>query len=150
ARLIALDAATGRPCGGFGERGEVSLLRGLRNAPRYHGEYQVTSPPLVIGDVVAVASAIADHQHVVAPSGVVRGFDARTGRLRWSWDPMPDRAGAANAWSIMSVDAGRDLVFVPVGSASPDFFGGERLGDNRHANSVVALRGSTGELVWAF
>lgn len=150
ARLIALDAATGRPCDGFGVRGEVSLQRGLHNAPRYQGEYQVTSPPAVVRDVVVVGSAIADNQRVDAPSGVVRGFDVRTGRLRWTWEPMVGRTGAANAWSIMSVDVERDLVFVPVGSASPDFYGGERPGDNRHANSIVALRGSTGELVWAF
>jgi quinoprotein glucose dehydrogenase len=150
ARLIALDASTGQPCRGFGQHGEVSLQRGLRNAPRYAGEYQVTSPPAIVGDVVVVGSAIADNQRADAPSGIVRGFDARTGRLRWTWDPMPGPAGAANAWSIMSVDTARDLVFVPVGSASPDYYGGERPGDNRHANSVVALRGATGELVWAF
>lgn len=150
ARLIALDAATGRHCADFGTKGEVSLQRDLVNDPAYAGEYQVTSPPAVIGDVVVVGSAIADNQRVDAPSGVVRAFDVRTGRLRWRWEPMAGRAGAANAWSIMSVDAGRDLVFVPVGSASPDFYGGARPGDNRHANSLVALRGGTGELVWAF
>ena len=94
----------------------------------------------------------------------MRAFDARTGAQRWSWDPIPtsgdeaaraagnrksaQRTGAANAWSILSVDAGRGLVFVPTGSASPDFFGGERTGDNRYANSLVALRAETGELVW--
>jgi quinoprotein glucose dehydrogenase len=97
---------------------------------------------------------------------VVRAFDVRTGALRWSFDPVPRDAGdlayatwtgvkahdtgAANAWSILSADSARDLVFIPVGSASPDFYGGERLGDNRYANSVVALRASTGKLVWAF
>ena len=150
ARLIALDATTGRRCRRFGTRGEVSLQRDLVNAPAYAGEYQVTSPPVVVGDVVVVGSAVADNQRVDAPSGVVRAYDVRSGRLRWRWDPMPDRAGAANVWSIMSADPTRDLVFVPTGSASPDFFGGERPGDNRHANSVVALRASTGELVWAF
>jgi quinoprotein glucose dehydrogenase len=150
ARLIALDAATGRPCERFGSKGHVSLDRDLVNAPAYAGEYQVTSPPAVIGDVVVVGSAIADNQRADAPSGVVRAYDVRTGRLRWRWDPMDGRAGAANAWSIMSVDVERDLVFVPVGSASPDFYGGERPGDNRHANSLVALRGSSGELVWAY
>jgi quinoprotein glucose dehydrogenase len=150
ARLVALDAVTGRTCEGFGTKGQVALDRDLVNAPAYAGEYQVTSPPVVIGDVVVVGSAIADNQRTDAPSGVVRAYDVRTGRLRWRWDPMAGRAGAANAWSIMSVDVERDLVFVPVGSASPDFYGGERPGDNRHANSLVALRGSTGELVWAF
>jgi quinoprotein glucose dehydrogenase len=166
ARLIALDANTGVPCGDFGARGTVDLQRDLVNAPNFKGEYQVTSPPAVLGDLVIVGSAIADNQRANAPSGVVRAFDVRTGALRWRWDPIPRaddepqaatwrgaqarQTGAANAWSIMSVDEARDLVFVPVGSASPDFYGGERLGQNRHANSLVALRGRTGELVWAF
>ena len=79
-------------------------------------------------------------------------LDGGTGRLRWSWDPVPAAlsAGAANAWSVLSADPERDLVFVPTGSASPDFYGGERPGANAHANSVVALRASTGRLVWAF
>lgn len=166
ARLIALDAGTGRPCADFGREGVVDLSRDLRNEPRGRGEYQVTSPPAVIGDLVVVGSAIADNQRVDAPSGVVRAFDARTGELRWSWDPIPrdparrvadswrgnggDRTGAANAWAPFAVDAPRDLIFVPVGSPSPDYYGGERPGRNDYANSVVALRGSTGEVVWHF
>jgi quinoprotein glucose dehydrogenase len=98
------------------------------------------------------------------PSGVVRGFDARTGALRWKWEPLPPndagsaapgggktwRTGAGNAWSIMAVDPGRDLVFVPTGSASPDYYGGLRPGDDKWADSVVALRGKTGEFIWGF
>jgi quinoprotein glucose dehydrogenase len=89
------------------------------------------------------------------PSGVVRAFDVRTGKLRWSWDPILPageafRSGAANAWSIMTVDPERHLVFVPTGSASPDYFGGLRPGDDKWANSVVALRADTGELAWGF
>jgi quinoprotein glucose dehydrogenase len=83
--------------------------------------------------------------------GSVRAYHANTGKLLWTWDPTPPGVtGAANAWSLMSVDSGRDLVFVPTGSASPDFYGGLRAGDNRHANSVVALRASTGKVVWSF
>lgn len=152
ARLIALDARTGRPCEDFGTHGTVDLTVGLRHRPAYDWEYGVTSPPAVIGSFVIVGSAVADNHRTDAPDGVVRAFDARTGALRWSFNPLPAalNAGAANAWSIFSVDAARDLVFVPVGSASPDFYGGERPGDNRYANSVVALRGSTGKVVWAF
>jgi quinoprotein glucose dehydrogenase len=98
------------------------------------------------------------------PSGVVRAFDARTGALRWSWDPIPPnrsagstegtakpwRTGAANAWSILAVDPDRHLVFVPTGSASPDYYGGLRPGDNKWANSIVALHSKTGELAWGF
>ncbi len=169
ARLHALDAATGEPCADFGTGGEVDLTAGIARVrdPDYHRPYYgVTSPPVTIGDLVVLGSAIGDNQWVEDPPGVVRAYDARTGKLRWGWDPIPRREGdpaweewspesrrkngGANAWSILSVDPERDLVFVPTGSASPDFYGGERPGDNRWANSVVALRGSTGEFVWGF
>jgi quinoprotein glucose dehydrogenase len=166
ARLIALDAATGTPCAGFGKNGQVDLTVGAVTDSAYHGEYAITSPPAVIGDLVIVGSAIADNQRVVAPSGVVRAYDARTGALRWAWDPIPrsasatgwdtwqgalaHRAGAANAWSIISVDAQRGLVFIPVGSASPDFYGGSRLGENLFSTSVVALHAADGSMAWYF
>lgn len=166
ARLIALDATTGRPCTDFGAGGEIDLKVDLLNPPFELGEYQVTSPPAVLGDLVITGSSIGDNNRADAPSGVVRAFDARTGRRRWAWDPIPrrpgmrgfdtwrgsgaERTGAANAWSVIAVDPERDLVFVPVGSASPDFYGGERLGQNLFANAIVALRGTTGEVVWHF
>lgn len=158
ARLIALDASTGAPCTAFGEYGQVSL----RNVPRYvEGWYHMTSPPAVIDDLVVVGSAIDDNGRAEMPSGVVRAFDARTGALRWSWDPIPPnppasagekvwRTGAGNAWSILAVDPKRDLVFVPTGSASPDYYGGLRPGDDKWADSVVALHARTGELAWGF
>jgi len=163
ARLLAVDAATGRPCADFGEGGEVDLTPGVGD-PR-PGEYGVTSPPTVIGDVVAVGALVGDSGRIDAPAGVVRGYDARSGALRWAWDPAPPELGpappdaegrpgwhraTANAWSIFSADAERDLLFVPTGSASPDFYGGLREGRDRYASAVVALRGSTGELVWHF
>jgi len=150
ARLIALDGQTGLPCADFGTAGQVDLAADLRNAPAYHGEYGVTSPPVVISGLVIVGAAVSDNQRTDAPEGVVRAFDARTGRLRWKWDPVALPTGAANAWSVFSADPARDLVFVPTGSASPDFYGGMRPGDNRYANAVVALRASTGRFVWAF
>lgn len=161
ARLIALDGATGEPCMDFGNRGQISL----RDVERYTpGQYHMTSPPAIIGDVVVVGSAIDDNSRAEMPSGVVRGFDARTGALRWKWEPLPPnvaasaaqpsgkpwRTGAGNAWSVMVVDPERDLVFVPTGSASPDYYGGLRPGDNKWADSIVALRGKTGEFVWGF
>jgi quinoprotein glucose dehydrogenase len=165
-RIVALDARTGQPCAGFGDAGTISLRRGLRNGPYYQEEYEVTSPPAVINGIIVTGSAIADNTRANAPSGEVRGYDARTGALRWTWDPVPrdstdpawqswsnamgHSTGAANAWSVIAADAARDLVFVPTGSASPDYYGGERLGDNRYANSVVALRASTGKVVWSF
>ncbi|HVH68874.1 MAG TPA: pyrroloquinoline quinone-dependent dehydrogenase [Gemmatimonadales bacterium] len=153
ARLIALDAATGTPCADFGAAGTVDLSHDLLNAPEYAGEYEVTSPPTIVADLVIVGSSVADNHRTNAPNGVVRAYDARTGKQRWSWDPIPrapGMPGAANAWSVFSADPARDLVFVPTGSASPDFYGGARLGDNRWANSVVALRASTGQFVWGF
>jgi quinoprotein glucose dehydrogenase len=150
ARLICLDAAAGKPCADFGNAGQVDLRRGIHNIIR-EGEYEETSPPAIIDDLVIVGSSVADNDRVESPSGVVRAFDVRTGTLRWSWNPMPGaRAGAANAWSILATDPARHLVFVPTGSASPDYYGGERKGDNKWANSVVALRAATGEFVWGF
>jgi quinoprotein glucose dehydrogenase len=166
ARLIALDARTGQPIQGFGEKGTVDLRKGLRIAPRGFADYQVTSPPAVIGNTIVVGSAIQDNATTTEPSGEVRAFDAMTGKLKWSWDPIPQdpsavgadtwknksaaRTGAANAWSMIVADPARNLVFVPTSSPSPDYFGGERLGDNLFADSVVALRADTGARVWHF
>jgi quinoprotein glucose dehydrogenase len=166
ARLIALDALSGARCAGFGVQGAVDLRRGLRNAPFETEEYEETSPPAVINGVVIVGSGVADNNRTDAASGEVRGFDARSGALRWTWDPVPQDpgdpafgtwigphahgTGAANAWSVLAGDPARDLVLVPTGSASPDYFGGERLGANRYANSIVALQASTGKMVWQF
>jgi quinoprotein glucose dehydrogenase len=166
ARLIALDAASGAPCAGFGDRGTVALRRGLRNMPNEDAEYEETSPPAVVNGTIVVGSAVADNSRIDAASGEVRGYDARTGALRWTWDPVPQdpsdpayktwvgkhahRTGGANTWSVIAADPARDLVILPTTSPSPDYFGGERLGDNRYANSVVALRASTGKMVWHF
>ncbi|HTP36670.1 MAG TPA: pyrroloquinoline quinone-dependent dehydrogenase [Candidatus Acidoferrales bacterium] len=156
ARLIALDGKTGKPCAGFGSAGTVDLTRGVGYGPEFRGDYQVTSAPAVVGDLAITGSSIGDNGAVDMPRGVVRGYDARTGALRWTWDPIPwaekqqVRTGAANAWSTIAADPARDLVFIPTGSASPDYFGGARPGDNRWANSVVALKASTGAFVWGF
>ena len=158
ARLIAVDGSTGKPCEQFGRSGWVSLT----DVPRYRpGVYHMTSPPVVVDDVVVVGSAINDNERVDAPSGAVRAFDARSGTLRWTWEPIPPneaengtsptwRTGAANAWSILSADPVRHLVFIPTGSASPDYYGGLRPGDNKWANSIVALHAATGTLAWGF
>ena len=150
ARLVAVDAATGAPCTGFGDGGQVTL-RGVANYEP--GVYHMTSPPAVVDDLVVVGSAINDNMRARMADGTVRAFDARTGAQRWAWNPLDgDRsaAGAANAWSVMAVDPDRHLVFVPTGSASPDYYGGQRPGPNRWANSVVALRAATGEMAWGF
>jgi len=165
-QLIALDARDGRPCAGFGRAGVVDLKTGLRIPPFEPGAYSVTSPPVVANGLVITGSSIADNSRPNPASGEVRAYDARTGALAWTWDPIPQdssdpaygewrgamahQGGAANAWSVLAADPARDLVFVPTGSAAPDYYGVLRLGGNRYANSIVALRASTGKLVWAF
>ncbi|MEN8376906.1 MAG: pyrroloquinoline quinone-dependent dehydrogenase [Gemmatimonadota bacterium] len=156
ARLIALDAGTGERCEAFGDRGVVDLFP-LTDVPAdERGNYQVTSAPAVVDGVVVVGPSMGDNWRADTGDGSVRGFDARTGELLWGWEPIarvsPDggHTGAANAWSTISADPKRGLVFVPTGSASPDFFGGLRRGSNEWANSVVALRARTGEIVWGF
>ena len=166
ARLIGLDAATGKPIAEFGDNGVINLRNGLRIAAEHFSDYEETSPPALVGDTIVIGSGIADNRSVRQPSGEVRGFDTITGKLKWTWDPIPqdakspaadtwkngsaERTGAANAWSIIAADPDRNLVFVPTGSPSPDFYGGERLGQNLFANSIVALRAGTGEVVWHF
>ncbi len=156
ARLIALDAETGKPCTDFANAGTFDLSADASTTPEWRGGYQVTSAPAIANDLVITGSSIADNWKVDVGRGIVRAFDARTGKLRWTWDPIPwatrssPHTGAGNAWSTLSVDSEHDLVFIPTGSASPDYFGGLRLGDNKWANSVVALRASTGDLVWGF
>ena len=166
ARLVALDAGSGTPCAGFGRNGALDLRVGLRVQPAEFTAYEVTSPPVVVGDLVITGSAVADNSSPAPASGEVRAWDARTGALKWTFDPVPQdttdpayrtwqggsaaRTGAANVWSIMVADPGRDLVFLPTSSPAPDYYGGLRPGENRYANSVVALRASTGRVVWHF
>lgn len=168
ARLFALNAADGLPCESFGDSGFVRLNVdvGLDLSPVDASRYTVTSPPAVVRDLVVVGSAVGKGWSRGVASGVVRGYDVRTGALRWSFDPIPrtkdhpawkswtaDAArstGGANVWSIISADAERDLVFLPIGSAAPESYGGGRPGRNDFANSVVALRASTGKVVWSF
>jgi quinoprotein glucose dehydrogenase len=168
AHLISVDAATGQVVSEFGDNGVIDLRVGLRlpaGTNRY-ADYEETSPPAVIGDTIVVGSAVADNYQVSQPSGEVRAFDAASGKLKWTWDPIPQdskdpaavtwkngsaaKTGAGNAWSKIAVDEARSLLFVPTGSASPDYYGGQRLGDNRYTNSVVALNAASGQVVWQF
>jgi quinoprotein glucose dehydrogenase len=166
ARLIAVDAATGKLCADFGDNGTVNLRQGLRIAPHENSDYEESSPPAIIGNSIVVGSAVADNGYTDEASGEVRAFDVKSGKLRWTWHPIPQsatdpafktwkddsarRTGAANAWSVIAADPQRNLIFVPTSSPSPDYFGGQRKGDNLYANSVVALKADTGELVWHF
>ena len=178
ARMIALDAETGRPCPDFGEEGAIDLRAGIGDPEP--GEYGVTSPPVVIGDKLVTGAMVLDNRRLDAPSGVVRAFSARTGKPLWSWSALvPGVAtdetaalanapsgqakadggpsgeptyqhGTANAWSALSADPERNLVFVPTGNTSPDYFGGYREGLDAYSSSVIALDADSGERVWNY
>jgi quinoprotein glucose dehydrogenase len=150
ARLIALDAITGRLATEFGNGGTVDLKAGIDHVRP--GDYQVTSPPAVIGDLVVIGSAIGDNGAAELERGVVRAYDARTGALRWTFDPIAheQHTGAANAWAPITADPESGMVFIPTSSPSPDYYGGLRLGKNEFANSIVAIRADTGAVVWHF
>jgi quinoprotein glucose dehydrogenase len=164
ARLIEVDARSGQRCTQFGGKGEIDLRPGL-GAVR-PGEYGVTSPPVILGDHIITGALVLDDVDVDIAGGVIRAYDVRTGELRWAWDPVPPgspplppsperdapryRRGTSNAWTALSADPERDLVFVPTGNTSPDYYGGHRQGLDHFSSSVVALRGATGELVWHF
>ena len=157
-RMIALDAATGRPCTDFGQNGIIDLREGVGDPKP--GEYGVTSPPVVLRDRLITGSMVLDNRRVDAPSGVVRAYSARTGERLWAWNALPPgeqtnqagpfRQGTSNAWSAFSTDSARDLVFVPTGNSSPDYFGGHRNGLDYYSSSVVALDGESGKPVWHF
>src|SRR6185312_14349102 len=151
------------------EHGAIDLRKDMRpqDAPGNEWRnYLVTSPPVIIDGKVVIGSSIGDNRGVQLELGTVRAFDARSGKLLWGWDPIPRDpsnpvykdwnpqgakiTGAANAWAPLSADLARHLIYVPTGSASPDFFGGERSGSNRWANSIVALDAATGKLKWAY
>jgi len=167
-RLVAIDASTGKACEDFGAHGAVDLRQGLGVVT--NGEMAMTSPPLVIHDLVVQGAMVMDNQRADSPGGVIRAWDARTGALRWAFDPVPPGApspeaigapagqryhsGTPNSWGIASADVERDLVFIPFGSPGLDFVGGHRnkQGFDRayYANSVVALNATTGAPVWHF
>lgn len=163
-RVIALDAKTGVPCDDFGEAGQVSIDPGIELL--WPGEMQITSAPVITQTAVVIGSAIGDNARAEAPRGTVRAFDLRSGAPLWAFDPVVrdesapfadtwsqdarETVGHTNVWAPMSYDRSRDMLFLPTSSPSPDFYGGRRLGDNRYANSVVALDGTTGAVKWHF
>lgn len=163
-RLIAIDAKNGKPCSQFGVNGEIQMKASKPEI--FPGEVSAGSRPAVINGVVVVGSSVADDQRLDAPSGRVLAFDARTGAPRWEFDPLPRKAsdpaaatwlkgtagehGGGNVWAEMAVDESLDLVYLPTTSPSLDFYGVTRPGTNRYADSIVALKGSTGEVAWHF
>ena len=161
-RLIALDAEDGQKCEDFGVNGEIDLRNEADIGPlRWKGEYQVTSPPAIVGDLVVVGSAIADNQRLDAPSGVVRAFNVRTGKQVWAQDLVPKpysgpkskngyALGSPNVWSIISVDEERKRLYLPTGNPAPDFFRGQERPPDQYGSSIVALNADDGSIVWHF
>ena len=161
-RLYALDARTGRPIASFGDSGSVDLARGLDRDVT--GTYLVaTSPGVVYKDVLVWGTRVGEDEG--SAPGDVRAYDVHTGKIRWTFHTIPrpgefghdtwpadawQTAGGANSWPGMTVDVGRGIVFVPTGSATPDFYGGDRVGANLFANSLLALDARTGERRWHF
>lgn len=162
-RLIAIDAKSGMQCTEFGKNGQVKMP--INKPEIFTGEVLANSRPGIVNDVVVMGSTVADNQRVEAPSGRVLAFDARSGEMLWEFDPIPrdatdpamaswpkgtDKFGAGNVWAAMAADQELDLVFLPTTSASNDFYGAGRPGDNNYTTSIVALRGKTGEVAWHF
>ena len=165
-RLIALNAETGEPVPEFANAGYVDLRAGGADKWKQDPSWgaRVTSPPVIFQDLVIIGWGLPEYP-AKGPSGDVRAFDVRTGKLVWTFHTVPhpgergnetwagdswkDRMGV-NVWSIMSVDEKRGLVFLPTGSPSYDFYGGDRKGQNLFANSLVALNAATGKLVWYY
>jgi quinoprotein glucose dehydrogenase len=161
ARLLAIDARTGQPCADFGTDGAVNLLDGLGET--VPGWYAMTSPPTIVNGVAVVGAQVKDGQAEDAPSGVIRGYDARTGALAWAWDMgAPDRTGAPpegetytrgtpNMWTIAAGDDDLGLVYLPLGNSSVDYYGSNRsAAENRYSTSLVALDAATGRVAWFF
>ncbi len=161
ARMIAVDMATGQPCAEFGTAGQISLLAGMGEVKPFY--YFVSSPPTVASGALVVGGWVADNQEIEEPSGVVRGYDPRTGQLLWAWDigregktVMPPEGGfytrgTPNVWSLMSADDELGLVYVPTGNATPDYFGGHRTEVmDEFSSSIVAIDAKTGLTRWHF
>jgi quinoprotein glucose dehydrogenase len=162
-RLMTIDARDGKLCEDFGEGGIVNATPIIQELPPTNQlrNMQLMSPVAVVGDVFIIGSTANKFKDVSSVNGALRAFDIRTGEILWEFDTLirePEGSleasdytvGGANVWTTMSVDEERDLVFVPTASASPNYYGALRPGDNRYANSILAIRGSTGELVWHY
>ena len=160
-RLVVVDARTGKPCAGFGNNGAVSITEGMGDV--YPGMVSITSPPVVVRGVIVTGHQVLDGQKLDAPSGVIQGFDAATGELRWAWDmthpewtaaPPEGQTftrGTPNMWTIASADEQLGLVYLPMGNSAVDYLSATRSEqENEYATSLVALDVTTGKPRWHF
>ena len=160
-RMVALNADTGKPCEDFGDHGWVSLTDHM--GPVSPGFHFITSQPLVVNDRIILGGWIYDDQSTGEPSGVVRAYDPKTGKLAWAWDlgktnptePVKKgetyTLGTPNAWGTYTADTKLGLVYLPMGNATPDYFGGKRRKfDDEYSSAVVALDIKTGKERWHF
>jgi glucose dehydrogenase len=160
--LYCLDPKTGQPIASFGENGHIDLRKGLRE-PYEQQSIALTTPGIVYKDLIIVGGR--EPETHPAPPGDLRAFDVRTGELRWVFHTIPHpgepgyetwppdawkTAGSANNWAGMTLDESRGILYVPTGSAVMDFYGGDRLGDDLYADSLLALDAGTGKLLWHF
>ncbi|MBS1800869.1 MAG: PQQ-binding-like beta-propeller repeat protein [Acidobacteria bacterium] len=160
--LYALDPATGKPIASFGTGGRVDLRENLGRDPEKQS-ISLNTPGVIYKDLIIVGGAVPET--IPAPPGDIRAYDVRTGKLRWSFHTIPHpgepgyetwspdswkTSGSANNWCGMAIDLERGIVYVPTGSAVPDFYGTGRLGDNLYANTLLALDAATGKLIWHF
>lgn len=159
--LYALDALTGQRCAGFADQGDLDLQHAMPVTTP--GMYEPTSPPVVTSKVIVVAGAVEDNFSTREPSGVIRGYDVRTGELLWAFDPgapdpnrIPGPEGhytwnSPNSWAPAAYDAKLDIVYLPMGVKTPDIWGGDRSPDmERYASGLLALHASTGKLAWFY
>lgn len=160
-RLIAVDARTGRPCADFGTNGAVDIKVGMGDV--IPGMVSITSAPTIVQGVIVTGHQVLDGQYRSAPSGVIQGFDAVTGELRWAWDmTRPDLTGrpangdtftrgTPNMWTTASGDEQLGLVYLPMGNSAADYYSGDRSdAENRYATALVALDVNTGRPAWSF
>ncbi len=161
--LYALDATTGKPLAGFGQNGRIDLRQGFRGRDPRSLSVGLNTPGVFYGDLLILGSIVPEG--LPSAPGDIRAFDVHTGRQKWAfhtiphpgelgYDTWPKNAwrysGGANAWSGVSLDEKRGFVYASTGSASYDFYGANRHGDNLFANTILCLRAETGERVWHF
>jgi quinoprotein glucose dehydrogenase len=165
AYLISINAINGKIDSSFGNHGRIDLTLGL-SRPVKRIYYGVTSPPLICRDKIIVGSSIRDQpMEKIMPPGDVRAFDAATGKTAWIFEAIPSdtalrnqswkkeswkTTGNMNVWAWMSCDEDLGYVYLPFSTASNDFYGGERPGDNLYSQSIVAVNVATGKKVWHY